>query len=428
MKKLLWMLLLLSIGITSVTSQCSVPTDKYCDFILDCPDGSDEADCPATCDFENGLCGWTQNTDDDYDWLLRTSSSDTPPGYSGPDEDHTSLSLSGKYLYVDGATTNISSNIRITSPVFARAARTCKLTVWHHFFGLEYGDLEIKQVNGGVRKHLMKVNDDGQSRLKWYYSEVYVDPCIENFQITLEGQDRQEIPSEGGIAIDDIAFVDCAFNTATSTCDTGYNRCNSGYCYSQDYKCDFQTDCCGETTDETSCSAYNSCDFENGWCDWTQVTNDEFDWRRHQGSTSSDRTGPSFDHTTGTTTGYYVYTDVSRPVRPGDSASIASYVIAGNSLNCKIRFWYHMKGAFIGRFDVGTRESENGPFHRIWTDREDRSDPWLFKVLEVTRENDFQVIFKSTRGLTAYGDIAVDDVSFSPNVQQLAETYDTHNY
>ena len=42
------------------------------------------------------------------------------------------------------------------------------------------------------------------------------------------------------------------------------------------------------------------CDFEDGWCGYTQATDDEFDWTRLSGRTGSSSTGPSFDHTTGT--------------------------------------------------------------------------------------------------------------------------------
>lgn len=53
------------------------------------------------------------------------------------------------------------------------------------------------------------------------------------------------------------------------------------------------------------------CTFENflgsssGLCGWTQDTTDDFNWRRQSGSTSSYRTGPSFDHTYGTNKGRY---------------------------------------------------------------------------------------------------------------------------
>lgn len=42
------------------------------------------------------------------------------------------------------------------------------------------------------------------------------------------------------------------------------------------------------------------CNFESGICAWTQSRADRFDWTRHRGSTGSLLTGPSIDHTAGT--------------------------------------------------------------------------------------------------------------------------------
>lgn len=39
------------------------------------------------CDFENGVCHYTQDTDDDFDWTQRYG--DTPSGNTGPEVDHT---------------------------------------------------------------------------------------------------------------------------------------------------------------------------------------------------------------------------------------------------------------------------------------------------------------------------------------------------
>ena len=47
-----------------------------------------------------------------------------------------------------------------------------------------------------------------------------------------------------------------------------------------------------------------SCDFEqDDLCGYTQDTKDDFDWTRSQQSTGSSGTGPSSDHTYGTSLG-----------------------------------------------------------------------------------------------------------------------------
>ena len=45
------------------------------------------------------------------------------------------------------------------------------------------------------------------------------------------------------------------------------------------------------------------CNFDVSMCGFEQGINNKFDWIRHNGSTPSSRTGPSFDHTTGNLTG-----------------------------------------------------------------------------------------------------------------------------
>lgn len=47
----------------------------------------------------------------------------------------------------------------------------------------------------------------------------------------------------------------------------------------------------------------SKCTFQTGYCGMTQSKADQFDWTRKFGSTTSGRTGPKSDHTTGTSKG-----------------------------------------------------------------------------------------------------------------------------
>ena len=51
------------------------------------------------------------------------------------------------------------------------------------------------------------------------------------------------------------------------------------------------------------CPGVGTCDFETDTCGWIQRRDDVFDWTRRRGPTPSVSTGPSVDHTLGTTTG-----------------------------------------------------------------------------------------------------------------------------
>lgn len=45
---------------------------QLCDFVRDCPNGEDEANC-GICEFENSTCGWYDNSYGDHIWNLTTA-------------------------------------------------------------------------------------------------------------------------------------------------------------------------------------------------------------------------------------------------------------------------------------------------------------------------------------------------------------------
>ena len=95
------------------------------------------------------------------------------------------------------------------------------------------------------------------------------------------------------------------------------------------------------------------CNFDKEFCKtWMRnSTRTNFQWKRHQGSTSSVGTGPHHDHTTNTDQGYYVYIESSSPAQPNDTAYLIGKDIPNNNGFC-LSYWYHMYGPHVGSFRV----------------------------------------------------------------------------
>ncbi|HQV00619.1 MAG TPA: S8 family serine peptidase, partial [Bacteroidia bacterium] len=89
--------------------------------------------------------------------------------------------------------------------------------------------------------------------------------------------------------------------------------------------------------------------------DLTNVTNgggDDIDWRVNSGSTPSSTTGPSFDHTTGNSSGKYVYTEASNGCFFQTAELISPCIDLSNATNPVFSFYYHMFGDDMGDLHV----------------------------------------------------------------------------
>lgn len=49
------------------------------------------------------------------------------------------------------------------------------------------------------------------------------------------------------------------------------------------------------------------CNFEQDWCGWYNTNGKVLQWTRHNGTTPSNKTGPSYDHTYGNVTGKFFW-------------------------------------------------------------------------------------------------------------------------
>ncbi|XP_052223606.1 A disintegrin and metalloproteinase with thrombospondin motifs adt-1-like isoform X12 [Dreissena polymorpha] len=164
----------------------------------------------------------------------------------------------------------------------------------------------------------------------------------------------------------------------------------------------------------------NSCDFNaDTLCSWRNVRDlkageisDDFDWTLYGGSTPTDDTGPSFDHTTGTEKGKYAFIESSAPRVLGERAWMESPEIhsLGQSVVC-FRFWYHKFGDKMGNLSVYHHSHGPRPGILVWSDVTDHGDRWLSAQVPLPANVNFRIILEGVIGDGYLGDIAVDDVS-----------------
>lgn len=220
----------------------------------------------------------------------------------------------------------------------------------------------------------------------------------------------------GYMGIDDVTFSNCALgSTSTQPCAPNQFQCTRGSCVDQSVVCDFSDDC-GDGYDEMGCSKYvERCNFETDLCNWQQDILDNFDWSYQQGKTATAGTGPQLDHTYGNATGHYIYIETSRPSRLGDKARIKSPVFEPTSSGCQMRFFYHMHGIDVNTLNVYSESYEKGPMILLWTRNGSQPDQWIRAAVDLSSTSRFKVVIEGIVGKSFHGDIAIDDVSFTPS-------------
>lgn len=161
-------------------------------------------------------------------------------------------------------------------------------------------------------------------------------------------------------------------------------------------------------------------DFETP-SNWVQIQGeDDFDWTLNNGSTPTQNTGPTFDHTRGDNLGDYMYIESSNPNNPFKKAMIQTACIDISSLNSPyLEFYYHMFGQGVEQLEVQVLGNQG--WQTIWTKRGSQANDWVEQDLTL---NAFvgQVIkirFIGYTGQSQFGDIAIDDIKIFNNVVPL---------
>ncbi|CAB4029849.1 MAM and LDL-receptor class A domain-containing 2-like, partial [Paramuricea clavata] len=397
-------------------SQTCISNSQICDYWKDCPDGSDEAKC-GSCTFESAdLCGWKDVSTGEYGWLRNRGT--TPSHKTGPKVDHTCGTSSCHYIYIEDGSGTSYQVANIESPPTGKTYHTCTVQFYYHLYGTfsSANYLWIGLTYGGSTSYIWNTNGDQGD--KWNKGEFGLGSVPAGTKISFEALKPWTFFGAADMAIDDVSFVNCGIPKPRN-CLPGEFKCKRQFCVAPDRICDFADDC-GDQSDETTsaCLSYpGRCNFEKDTCFWTQDTGDDFDWTRAYGYTWSYKTGPGRDHTTSTPQGYYLYIETSYPRTSGEVARISSPIIKVKSAqdNCRLRMFYHMFGKDVNSLKIYHRDAVGGKLSEIKTILGDQGDVWRrYESTSLFKPTPFQIVIEATVGASYQGDIAIDDLSFTP--------------
>ncbi|XP_072296914.1 MAM and LDL-receptor class A domain-containing protein 2 [Eucyclogobius newberryi] len=322
----------------------------------------------GVCDFEEDSCGWTQDGTEDLDWVRQNGSSQNP----GPSSDHTTNTALGHYYYLPSTRAGQSHlTAALSSPPYQPDVGSC-VQLWYHMCGKDVGTLNIYQRSAGEAEDALLFSQTGDQGPLWRLARAPLVPQVQPYTIVVEGV-------AGGVAFDDVHLTE-------GHCPPGPGHC----------------------------------DFETGLCSWTNVGQmDQTDWLRGKGAGPESNTGPPVDHTTNSSSGYYVYVD-SSVGQWGDQAFLISDVLQPSTRGHCITFWYHMYRDHVGTLklhvnDRRTHDAGNVVGLLKWEESGDKGETWNKASVNIKHQEPFWFVFVYQKGKSSEGDVALDDIHIAPS-------------
>lgn len=200
------------------------------------------------CSFEESLCGWIQDTDDEFDWSRNQHTTPSHLDGTGPSFDHTfGQNSSGYYLYLESSYPRTPGEIaRLYSPAYTHLEGTSDacFEFYYHSFGKAIGSLRVyvlekSKTLSQLAPSWESVGDQGDV---WLKGQVEINAAsgeqLQPFQLIFEGILGHG--HQGDIALDDLVL------TLGQNC-TNYN---SSQALSPDLVADIENEI--KTANETS--------------------------------------------------------------------------------------------------------------------------------------------------------------------------------
>ncbi|EAW88295.1 MAM domain containing 4, isoform CRA_c [Homo sapiens] len=332
-----------SSGWAWVPNHCRSPGQAVCNFVCDCRDCSDEAQCgyhgasptlgaPFACDFEQDPCGWRDISTSGYSWLRdRAGAALEGPG---PHSDHTLGTDLGWYMAVGTHRGKEASTAALRSPTLREAASSCKLRLWYHAASGDVAELRVELTHGAETLTLWQ--STGPWGPGWQELAVTTGRIRGDFRVTFSA--TRNATHRGAVALDDLEFWDCGLPTPQANCPPGHHHCQNKVCVEPQQLCDGE-DNCGDLSDENplTCGRHIATDFETGLGPWNRSEG----WSRNHRAGGPERPSwPRRDHSRNSAQGSFLVS----VAEPGTPAILSSpeFQASGTS-NCSVR-WVGLTG------------------------------------------------------------------------------------
>ncbi|GFR70351.1 MAM and LDL-receptor class A domain-containing protein 1-like [Elysia marginata] len=336
---------------------------------------SGQSSTGVTCNFDRGLCGWSQSLNNDFPWLRHNKPTDSQG--TGPPSDHTGgtliAELGGYYMYIEASNSTTGQKATLISPMVTIQQRGTKcFSMYYYMLGKHVDKLQVFSAtatpNGNPGTPTLLWTKQGTQGSKWSRVQLSISSPA---SLTLLITGTRGIGYQGDIAIDDISLTDgvCKGDGAVSQ-----QNCNF------EYPCSYQN--------------------EAGTLQ---------NWDLRVGNTMATSGGPLVDHTTSTGNGHYVSVLATNPSRPNTKARyVSAPFLAGTGDFCLV-FWYQLFGADVGvlrlRLQDGTSEAVR------WSRTGDQGKSWNKAQVPLKIASDqSKVVFEAQMGTGVSGAIALDDI------------------
>ncbi|XP_070451233.1 apical endosomal glycoprotein isoform X4 [Equus przewalskii] len=403
-----------------VPNHCKTPSEAVCNFVCDCRDCSDEAQCgyqgasptvgaPFVCDFEQDSCGWRDISTSGYSWL-RDRAGAVLEG-PGPHSDHTLGTDLGWYMAVGTHRGKEVSTAALRSPILHEAGPACELRLWYHTASGDVAELRLELTHS--METLTLWQSSGPWGPGWQELVVATGRIRGNFQVTFSA--TRNATHRGTVALDDLAFWGCGLPTPQARCLPGHHHCQNKACVEPHQLCDGD-DNCGDGSDEDTplCSHHMATNFETGLGLWDNLEG----WARNHSTSSPERPAwPRRDHSWNSAQGSFLVS-VAEPSAPAILSSPEFQ--ASGPHNCSLVFYHYLHGSEAGSLQLLLQTGGPGaPQAPVLLRRRhgELGAMWVRDRVDIQSKHPFRIVLAGQTG--PGGIVGLDDLILSDHCKPV---------